>query len=199
RDLAAEVHPEVLRFLLVSQHYRTPINFSRDAVHLSEQSMVRFYEMFDRVNRTARQGAESRIKDLAEKFLINFDNSLCDDFNTAKAIAELHDLTTEVNRALDVSPLLSPDDISALTSVRNLVSQVLGILEDEPSEFLERIKRAGIGTSGLGEKDIMDLIAERNAARKARDFKKADEIRDMLHAKGIQLKDTPEGTLWEKA
>ncbi len=199
RDLAAEVHPEVLRFLLVSQHYRTPINFSRDAVHLSQQSMVRFYEVLDRVNRSTRQGGENRVKDLVETFLVNFDNSLCDDFNTAKAIAELHDLTTEVNRALDASPQLSADDISSITSARKLVSRVLGILEDEPSEFLERIKRSGISTSGLGEKEIEDLIAERNAARKARDFKKADEIRDTLLAKGIQLKDTPEGTLWEKA
>ncbi|HPV30435.1 MAG TPA: cysteine--tRNA ligase, partial [Desulfomonilia bacterium] len=64
--------------------------------------------------------------------------------------------------------------------------------------FLERIKRSGIDETGLSEQEIEDLIAQRNEARKAKDFKRADEIRDTLKSKGIQLKDTPGGTLWEK-
>jgi cysteinyl-tRNA synthetase len=79
-----------------------------------------------------------------------------------------------------------------------LASEVLGFLEEEPREFLDRIKRSGLGETGLSENEIEDLIAERNAARKARDFGRADEIRDTLKARGIQLKDSPQGTSWER-
>lgn len=198
RELTSEVHPEVLRLLLVSQHYRSPINFSKEAIQTSNQAMVRFYELIDRINRSTSQDAPSRFKQTAVAFLENFDAALSDDFNTAKAVAHLHDLTTEINRQLDSSPSLSLEDSQALKIAFTSVSEILGILEEEPSLFLEQIKRSGIGGTGLDEKDIQELITQRNAARKAKDFKRADEIRNTLLSKGIQLKDTPEGTFWEK-
>jgi cysteinyl-tRNA synthetase len=78
------------------------------------------------------------------------------------------------------------------------VQDVFGILEEEPGKFLEHMKRAGIAEIGISKEEIEDLIAQRAAARKARDFTKADEIRSLLLSKGIALKDTPEGTTWEK-
>lgn len=123
---------------------------------------------------------------------------MCDDFNTARAVAHLHDLTTEVNRVLDENPSVSPEDAQGLKSSIGIVSEVFGILEEDPGRFLEQVKRAGIGEIGIGKEEIEDLISQRVAARKAKDFKKADEIRNMLLSKGIQLKDSPEGTTWEK-
>ncbi|HNR52097.1 MAG TPA: cysteine--tRNA ligase, partial [Deltaproteobacteria bacterium] len=105
---------------------------------------------------------------------------------------------TEVNRTLDSNPVIADEDRTALKAAVELVAEVLGILEEEPKRFLERIKRSGIDETGLSEQEIEDLIAQRNEARKAKDFKRADEIRDTLKSKGIQLKDTPGGTLWEK-
>ena len=123
---------------------------------------------------------------------------MCDDFNTAKAIAHLHDLTTQVNKVLDDNPVVSSEDKSSLGQSVADISGILGILEEDPATFLEKVKRSGISETGLTQAEIEDLIEQRNAARKARDFSKADEIRDTLKSKGIVLKDTPEGTAWEK-
>ncbi len=198
RELVKEVHPEALRLLLVSHHYRSPIDFSPDAVQTASQGLVRFYEMLHRVNTSAATAADARIKPLAEAFEQNFDEAMSDDFNTALAVAHIHELTTEINKALDENQAVSPQDKAALESVVSLVSDVLGILEENPGEFLDRVKRSGIDETGLTPPEIEALIAQRNAAREAKDFHRADEIRDTLKEKGIQLKDTPEGTLWEK-
>ncbi|HON38211.1 MAG: cysteine--tRNA ligase [Pseudomonadota bacterium] len=198
RELVKEVHPEALRLLLVSHHYRSPIDFSPDAVQTASQGLVRFYEMLDRVNSAPVKAGEPRIKPLVESFEKSFDEAMSDDFNTALAVARIHELTTEINKALDESPAVSPQDKAALESAVSLISDVLGILEENPREFLDRIKRSGIDETGLTASEIEALIEERNAARKAKDFRRADEIRDTLKAKGIQLKDTPEGTIWEK-
>ncbi|MGI6395714.1 MAG: DALR domain-containing protein, partial [Desulfomonilia bacterium] len=157
-----------------------------------------FYEMLDRVNSAPVKAGEPRIKPLVESFEKSFDEAMSDDFNTALAVARIHELTTEINKALDESPAVSPQDKAALESAVSLISDVLGILEENPREFLDRIKRSGIDETGLTASEIEALIEERNAARKAKDFRRADEIRDTLKAKGIQLKDTPEGTIWEK-
>jgi cysteinyl-tRNA synthetase len=159
---------------------------------------VRFYEVLDRVDSSAPTAADSRIKSLADAFVNNFDEAMSDDFNTARAIAGLHELTTEINRTMDDNPAVTAEDQAALRSAVSLVAGVLGILEEDPKGFLEQIKRSGLGETGLSESEIEDLIAQRNAARKAKDFKRADEVRDMLKEKGIQLKDTPAGTIWEK-
>ncbi|MGC9324609.1 MAG: cysteine--tRNA ligase [Desulfomonilia bacterium] len=198
RELTKDVHPEVLRTLLLSRHYRSPIDFSTDAVHTSQMGLVRFYEMMDRVQRSTTRGEQSRLVEIIDAFSRQFEEALSDDFNTAKALAELHELTTTVNRVLDDSPQISELDRVRFTESLKVVSDVLGILEEDPGEFLDAIKRSGISEMGLSEQEIEGLITERNAARKAKDFKRADEIRDMLKDKGIQLKDTPEGTLWEK-
>ncbi len=198
RELTKEVHPEILRLLLISRHYRSPIDFSKDALHASQLALVRFYEMLDRVEKSPlRQGA-SPLGTVIKTFSENFDEAMCDDFNTAKVIAHLHDLTTEVNRILDNDPAVVSDDIPRLKAAMSEVSEILGILEQDPAPFLETIKRSGISDVGLSGDEIEGLIEQRNAARKARDFKKADEIRDMLKSRGIQLKDSSEGTTWEK-
>jgi cysteinyl-tRNA synthetase len=198
RELTKDVHPEVLRLLLLSRHYRSPIDFSKDAVNSSQQTLVRFYEMLDRIEQSPSKQQETGIESSANAFIGNFDAAMNDDFNTAKAIAHLHDLTTQVNKTLDDNPVISEKDKSALKTAVAEVSEILGILEEDPAPFLEKIKHSGIGEIGLSETEIAELIDQRNTARKNRDFNKADEIRDMLKSRGIQLKDTPDGTTWEK-
>jgi cysteinyl-tRNA synthetase len=123
---------------------------------------------------------------------------MADDFNTARAMASLHDLTTEVNRSLDDDPRISEGDRRQLARAVEEVVEVFGILAEDPGPFLDTVKRGDVQVTGLSEQEIQGLIDERNRARKAKDFKRADEIRDTLKAKGIQLKDSAGGTLWEK-
>jgi cysteinyl-tRNA synthetase len=198
RELTKDVHPEVLRLLLLSRHYRSPIDFSTEAVSIAKQSLVRFYEMLDRVGRFSTEALKSRLESLVDAFSTEFDEAMCDDFNTAKAIAGLHDLTTEINRTLDQGSQVSKKDKARLKEAVDEVSDIFGVLEEEPGEFLEAMKRGSVQVTGLSEKEILRLIEERNLARTSRDFKRSDEIRDLLNAKGIHLKDTPEGTVWEK-
>jgi cysteinyl-tRNA synthetase len=198
RDLVREVNPEVLRLLLISQHYRSPIDFSKDSIKSITQALVRFYEVLDRVSRSPATAPADRLEPLAARFLEDFDQAMSDDFNTPRAIALLHDFTTMVNRTLDDGPLVTPGDAAAVKAAFGKVSEVLGVMEEDPAAFLESVKRSGISETGLGAAEIEGLIAQRAAARKARDFKGADEIRNMLLARGIQLKDTPGGTVWEK-
>jgi cysteinyl-tRNA synthetase len=123
---------------------------------------------------------------------------MCDDFNTARAIACIHELTTAVNKTIDEYSDLSLSDRHSVSDAVRLVNDVLGILEEEPQAFLEKMKHSGLTEAGLTESDIEAFIRERNTARKNKDFRRGDEIRDMLKDKGIQLKDSPAGTTWEK-
>jgi len=198
RELTKDVHPEVLRLLMLSHHYRSPIDFSHDALSTVRHSLIRFYEMLDRVAHTAADSNDSHLEGYINTFREEFDDAMADDFNTAKAIASLHDLTTEINRALDQYPKVSKQDKAALADAIKEITEVFGILTEEPALFLESMKRGSVQVTGLTEQEIGRLINERNLARKTRDFKKADEIRDMLKNKGIQLKDSPEGTAWER-
>ncbi len=198
RELTRDVHPEVLRLLVLSNHYRSPIDFSRDALNTSRHALVRFYEMLDRVNRATASGGESRLEGHIGTFLAALDDAMADDFNTARAMASLHDLTTEVNRSLDDDPRISEGDRRQLARAVEEIVEVFGILAEDPGLFLDTVKRGDVRVTGLSEQEILRLIDERNQARKAKDFKRADEIRDTLKAKGIQLKDSAGGTLWEK-
>nr|HPR56685.1 class I tRNA ligase family protein [Deltaproteobacteria bacterium] len=198
RELTKDIHPEVLRFLVLSNHYRSPIDFSKETMNTSRHALVRFYEMLDRMNTASATGGESRLEGHVGTFLAGVDEAMSDDFNTARAMASLHDLTTEVNRALDNDPRISREDRESLSRAVGEIREVFGILTEDPRGFLDTMKRGDVQATGLSEQEIQGLIDERNQARKAKDFKKADEIRETLKAKGIQLKDSPEGTLWEK-
>jgi len=198
RELTQDVHPEVLRLLVLSNHYRSPIDFSRDALNTSRHALVRFYEMLDRVNKASAIGDESRLEGHVGSFLAAVDEAMADDFNTARSVASLHDLTTEVNRTLDNDPRISERDRHQLSRAVEEIAEIFGILTEDPGVFLNTVKRGDVQETGLSEQEIQGLIDERNQARKAKDFKRADEIRDTLKTKGIQLKDSAEGTLWEK-
>lgn len=198
RELSKEVHPEVLRLLLLSRHYRSPIDFSRDSIREARAGLIRFYEMLSRVLSVSRNADEPRLVLIASRFKEQLDSAMSDDFNTAKAIGLVHELVTEVNKGLDSRPEVTHSDIEAIESAMDEVRGILGIMREEPQEFLETMKHRGLEEIGLDVSELEDLIRQREQARKARDFKKADSIRDTLMARGIALKDTPDGTVWER-
>jgi len=198
REITKTTHPEILRLMLVSSHYRTPIDYSEEALETSRQTLIRFYEMLERVNHSAETSGAPRLTEAVQSFMAGFDEAMCDDFNTARAIACIHEFTTAVNKTLNEASCLTEMDKASVRDAIRLVNEVLGILEEEPSSFLQKIKHSGLSDAGLTEADIEAFINERNAARKNKDFKRADEIRDTLRDKGIQLKDSPAGTTWEK-
>jgi cysteinyl-tRNA synthetase len=198
REITKTTHPEILRLMLISSHYRTPIDYSEEGLETSKQTLIRFYEMLERVNLSKETAGKPRLTETVQSFMTEFDEAMCDDFNTARAIACIHELTTSVNKTINETSTLTASDKKSVADAIIMINEVLGILEEEPASFLEKMKHSGLNEAGLTAADIEAFINERNTARKNKDFKRGDEIRDMLKDKGIQLKDSPAGTTWEK-
>ena len=176
REVIARYHPEVVRMFIVSTHYRSPLDFSDRALDAAKASLDRLYETRQRI------GAVSASARLPQPFI----DAMNDDFNTPEALAELFACARRINRALDHNAPID-DDAAAFIAMGNL----LGLLQQDPAGWFQGANQ--------GEADeIEQQIAARNKARAERDFATADKIRDQLAAQGIILKDTPEGTTWQR-
>lgn len=176
-----EVHdPEVVRYLLVASHYRSPINYAPDALTEARRSLERFYNALEGVTPT-RGEVDARF---AERFVAAMD----DDFNTAEALAALFELARELNRAKQDDATRAP----ALAFELGRLGGLLGLFEQDPAVFLQ----GGGDALPLSEAEIDARIAARAEAKRARDFAAADRIRDELARLGVVLKDSREGTSW---
>jgi len=186
RDIAKEVDLEVVRLFMLSAHYRSPVNFSRDFLMQSKAALERLYNA--RSNMTyliekaeEAQGLSDKWIEALGKFREDFKSAMDDDINTAEALAVIFDLVRESNTKLDRNS--SKEDIEAALAVFDELTDVMGIVRKEEE---------------LLEEDIEKLIQKRQDARKNKDFELADEIRDELKEKGIVLEDTREGVKWKK-
>jgi cysteinyl-tRNA synthetase len=136
-----------------------------------------------------------------ESFQSRFEEAMDDDFNTAQALGYFYDLQRHLNSLLDISKGHPTEDITSLLrkSLKSFSNMgwVFGLFRDDPPKYLDQQKKEGLNRLKLSEEEILKFIEERNAARKEKNWKKADEIRNDLLSKGIVLEDTPSGTLWK--
>lgn len=187
RTVAEEFDLEIVRFFLLSSHYRSPINYSRKIVEQSKAALDRLYN--GKYQMQHLMGLElpetdelaAQVKAEASQFVLRFVDAMEDDMNTADAIAVMFEAVKYANTHL--SETSSKESVQALYDALMEMGGVLGILYREKENL------------GL---DIQALIDERQAARKNRDFARADEIRDQLKAEGIILEDTPQGVKWRR-
>ncbi|HAT1821362.1 TPA: cysteine--tRNA ligase [Legionella pneumophila] len=175
-DVLKEHHPEVIRYFLLSSHYRSPLNYSEENLLNAKKALIRLYQAIKDVS---SQAANSKLDDYWQE---QFNQAMNDDFNTPVALSVLFQLAHEVNKSN--SPVLA-------NTLKNLAG-VLGVLQQAPESFLQ---------SGLAEEEklaIEQLIAERLQARAERNWSKADQIRADLLSKGIELEDGATGTTWRR-
>jgi cysteinyl-tRNA synthetase len=188
RDVLDSGHlrdPEVLRFFLASSQYRGPINYSLVQIEQADAALSRLYTALRDVTPASTvQPSEATRR---------FEAAMDDDFNTPDAIAALQTLATEVNRAKSTGDTATA---SSLAAELKALANVLGLLQLAPEEFL----RKAAGKSTQDDAQIERLIAERKAARGARNFKESDRIRQQLSDAGIILEDKPDGTTtWRRS
>lgn len=190
RDISKEYDLQVLRFFMLSAHYRNPINFSHDLMESAKNGLDRIITAVSNLSHLAENAGDGAMTE-AEKELLaatqemytKFETAMEDDFNTADAIAAVFELVKFANS--NSSSDYTAEYLTALKKKITTLTDVLGLVTEKEEEMLDE--------------EIDNLIEQRQQARKNKDFAKADEIRDLLLAKGIILEDTREGVRWKRA
>ena len=190
RDISEKYDLQVLRFFMLSAHYRSPLNFSAELMEAAKNSLERITGCVGNLNFLLERAADGGMTEeeqedakQAETYTAQFDEAMDDDFNTADAIAAIFDLVKFANT--HASERSTRAFLTALRDEIVTLADICGLIADRKEELLDA--------------DVEALIQERQDARKAKNFARADEIRDILAARGIILEDTREGVKWKRA
>ena len=185
REIAEKYPLQVIRFFMLSAHYRSPLNFSADLVEASKNGLERILTAVDRLKSISGTDGEKdkAVADEMDAFVKKYEAAMDDDLNTADAISVIFELVKYAN--VNVTEESTKATVELVLNTVTKLCDILGIITEKKEEILDS--------------DIEALIEERQAARKAKNFARADEIRDQLSDMGIILEDTREGVKWKRA
>jgi cysteinyl-tRNA synthetase len=183
REILEKYDNEVVRLFMLSGHYRTQINFTMELLDSAKASLERMYNALTRLNgflASASEGTDPKTVEMIDAYKARYIEKMDDDFNTADAISVIFELIREINTGIDETS--GKGTIDYAMSVLRELGKPIGIMQNEVGGSLER--------------EVEELIEKRQQARKDKNFKLSDSIRDELSARGIVLEDTPQGVRW---
>ncbi|WP_456440402.1 DALR domain-containing protein, partial [Caldithrix abyssi] len=193
KDAVKKYTPLAIRYFVLSSHYRSPLDFSDQALESAQKGLGRFHQTFARLLKAKinAKGKDEAFEKKIETYRQKFVQAMNDDFNTPKALAELFEFLKEINAWLDAGQTVTEETHKkAVQVIEETAGKVLGLLPKDYAEFESK-------RSGDVDAVVQILIDIRSALRKEKNFALADEIRNRLQQINIELKDTPQGTVWE--
>jgi cysteinyl-tRNA synthetase len=207
REILEHYHPEVLRFFMLQSHYRSPVDFSDAALAEARQGMDRFYSTLKALRERLAVGQETSVvegageerrpADQIEALRERFQEAMDDDFNTARAIGHLFEAIRLLNAFLaETKKEASAAVLGQAEKALLEIGAVLGLFREEPEVYLRLDREREAVKRGLTVAGIEALITERRAAREAKEWQRADEIRKRLAVQGVTLQDGPDATTW---
>ena len=210
KEILKDWHPEVLRLFFLSHHYRSPVDYSEESFNDAKSGLDRFYSTLNAIQEELTKPPTQKKLDspliencrqAIESFQVRFEEAMDDDFNAAEALGYFYGLQRNLNSILDISKSRPTQEIVSMMKQGldhfSKIGWVLGIFQEDPGDYIARRKKEGLKKVNLTEEEILRSIEERNLARKEKNWKRADEIRNELLSKGIVLEDTPSGTNWK--
>ncbi|MFI3223126.1 MAG: cysteine--tRNA ligase, partial [Methylococcaceae bacterium] len=184
REVLKQYQPEIIRFFILSSHYRSPLNYSDEQLNDARLALMRLY--------TALRGCNGKNADIDEAYKARFEAAMDDDFNTPVALSVLFDLARELNAAKEAKS----EKIHDLVATLRFLGGLLGIVQGDADDFL---KSGVVNDVDINVDLIEQQIQSRLVAKKAKDWSLADKIRDDLKEQGIILEDTPNGlSTWRR-
>jgi cysteinyl-tRNA synthetase len=200
KDVLKSYHPEVIRLFLLSSHYRSPIDFNDKIMDDSSTALDKVYALLSRIDeRFEKNPVPTPSGELWEHFCEAMD----DDLNTARGIGLVFESVRSLNRLMDESDASFSSDMQqkALRVRADLrkISRILGVFEESPAQYTAERKAMGLQKTAVDPAWIEKMIADRSAARKAKEWQKADDIRKQLEAMNVVIEDRSEGTVWRMA
>ena len=198
KDFLKDYHPEVLRLFFLSTHYRNPVDYTDKSIEDTNSALQRLYYTLERAHEMekGKGGIEAKEFPEAAELERKYYEAMDDDFNTALALASVFELSKMINRMLDEHEESSYSSVLYARNKLLSLAQGIGLLHDDLTAFSDKEKARHLARVGLDAPAIERMIEGRVEARKNKDYKKSDEIRDLLALKGVLLNDTPRGTEW---
>lgn len=200
KDILKSYHPDSVRLFLLSNHYRSPIDYTNKAMDESDSGLDKIYSVIKRVEDSPGLVLKE-IQDEPGDYWKQFCGAMDDDFNTAKGIGILFDAVRHINRLMDENSGGIPGDVKIMIGTIHAdicrIGKVLGILSESAGAYFGRKKTKFIEKKAIDPSLIDSLVNERFEARKAKDWKKADEIRKKLSDMDVLIEDRPDGTIWK--
>jgi len=192
REVLKQYKPEIIRFFILSSHYRSPLNYSDEQLNDAGAALKRLYTSLRGVNLAESFVDDTLVRADAEDYKNAFKKAMDDDFNTPVALSVLFDLARELNKAKEIDL----EGAQVLAATLKKLANLLGLLQDDPEDFL---KSSVIDDDALTNEAIEQSIQARLDAKKAKNWALADKIRDDLKEQGVILEDSPNGqTSWRR-